>query len=104
VAPGAPELSIFVPSFPRTAAGPAPYVPFELSGEELWQAAEQVRRAVGDDDEARAGVRAVLGPVEDALWAESDDVLGDPASWREAGASWGARALEALRSCIPARD
>ena len=42
-----------------------------------------------------------LKPVEDELWAEADDVLEDPARWAAVGGSWGSRALDALRSCIP---
>ena len=48
-----------------------------------------------------AAVRAVLQDVEDELWAEADDVLERPERWRVVGASWGARALQALRACIP---
>jgi hypothetical protein len=100
VAPGSPCASIFVPAFPRSAAGPPPFVPFELSGEELWLAADAVRRHVEDDPEALSDVRRTLDPVEDELWAEADDVLGHPGRWAQAGAAWGARALHALRACI----
>ena len=103
VAAGSPCASIFVPAFPRTANGPPPYVPLELSGEELWLAADAVRQRaerVADPD-ALAEVRSVLQPVEDELWAEADDVLGEPGRWATVGASWGGRALHALRSCIP---
>jgi len=99
VAPGSPCVSIYVPAFPRTAAGPPPFVPLELSGEELWHAADILRQQVEADPAALAGVRAVLKPVEDELWADSDDVLEDPSRWARAGASWGSRALHALRSC-----
>ena len=101
VAAGSPCASIFVPAFPRTANGPPPFVPFELSGEELWHAADAVRRHVEDHPEALADVRAVLQPVEDELWAEADAVLGEPGRWAASGASWGSRALHALRACIP---
>ena len=46
-------------------------------------------------------VRAALRPVEDELWADADAVLGEPGRWAAAGASWGSRALHALRACIP---
>ena len=101
VAPGSPCASIYVPAFPRTAAGPPPCIPYELSGEELWHAADAVRQRVEDEPGALPAVRQVLQPVEDELWAEADDVLEDPARWADAGATWGGRALEALRSCIP---
>ena len=101
VAPGSPCASIYVPAFPRTAAGPPPFVPFELSGEDLWHAADAVRQVVEDDPGTLPAVRATLTPVEDELWAEADAVADDPARWAETGGSWGARALQALRSCIP---
>ena len=100
VAAGSPCAGIYVPAFPRSVAGPPPFVPLELSSEELWQAADAVRRYVEVDPEALAGVRSTLDPVEDDLWAEADDVLEQPDRWAEAGADWGARALHALRACI----
>ena len=100
VAPGSPCASIFVPAFPRSVAGPPPFVPFELSGTELWQAADAVRRSVEDDPDRLVEVRAELDPVEDELWAEADEVLGRPGEWATVGAVWGDRALEALRACI----
>jgi len=99
VAAGSPCASIYVPAFPRTVAGPPPFVPPELSGEELWHAADTVRQRVEDDPDALPAVRAVLQPVEDELWADADGMLEDPARWASAGASWGSRALHALRSC-----
>jgi hypothetical protein len=101
VAAGSPCSSIYVPAFPRTAAGPPPMVPLELSGEDLWQAADALRQLVEADPDALPVLRDTLQPVEDELWAEADDVLGEPARWAEIGASWGARALHALRACIP---
>ena len=101
VAAGSPCASIYVPAFPRTAAGPPPFVPVELSGEDLWHAADALRRLVEADPEALPVLRETLEPVEDELWAEADDVLEDPSRWAEVGESWGGRALDALRSCIP---
>ena len=101
VAAGSPCVSIYVPAFPRTAAGPPPFVPRELSGEELWHAAAALRQLVETDPDALPAIRETLGPVEDELWAEADDVLPDPSRWAEVGESWGGRALHALRSCIP---
>ncbi len=101
VAAGSPCVSIYVPAFPRTAAGPPPFVPRELSGEELWHAAGALRQLVETDPDALPAIRETLGPVEDELWAEADDVLLDPSRWAEVGESWGGRALQALRSCIP---
>jgi hypothetical protein len=56
---------------------------------------------VETDPDALPAIRETLGPVEDELWAEADDVLLDPSRWAEVGESWGARALHALLSCIP---
>jgi hypothetical protein len=100
VAPGSPCASLFVPAFPRSVAGPPPFVPFELSSEDLWQAADAVRRHVEERPDTLAEVRDVLDPVEDALWAEADEVVERPGEWGVVGATWGARALDALRACI----
>jgi hypothetical protein len=101
VAAGSPCVSIYLPAFPRTIAGPPPFVPVELSSEELWHAADALRRRVEDDPAALEGIREVLDPVEDELWADAADVLEQPARWASAGAAWGSRALHALRACIP---
>ena len=101
VAVGTPLTSVFVPAFPRTASGPPPCIPIELSGTELWEAADAVRKIVADRPDVLAEVRDALGAVEDELWAEADSVRHAPERWAATGGSWGARALEALRSCIP---
>jgi len=101
VAAGSPCASIYVPAFPRTATGPPPFVPLELSGEELWHAADALRQLVEADPDALARIRERLTPVEDELWAEADDVAGYPDRWADVGGSWGVRALQALQSCIP---
>ena len=99
VAAGSPCASIYVPAFPRTVAGPPPFVPLELSSEEMWRAADTLRQRVEADPDVLEEVRAALQPVEDELWADADDVVADPSRWASAGASWGSRALHALRSC-----
>jgi dipeptidase len=101
VAAGSPCASIYVPAFPRSAAGPPPFVPPELSTKELWRAADGLRQWVEDDPAGLAGVREVLAPTEDDLWREADEVRDRPDRWAAAGASWGRRALQAMRSCIP---
>ena len=100
VAPGSPCASVYVPAFPRTVSGPPPFVPVELSGEELWHAADAVRARVEDDPAALERVREVLDPVEDELWADAADVAERPGRWAGVGAAWGPRALHALRSCL----
>ena len=101
VALGSPCTSIYVPAFPRTAAGPPPFVPFELSSEPMWRAADALRQRVDADPGAIEEIRDVLDPVEGELWAEADAVLGRPQDWPVVGASWGERALRALLSCAP---
>ena len=101
VAAGSPCVSIYVPAFPRTAAGPPPFVPVELSGEELWHASAALRQVVEADPDALSVIRETLTPVEDELWAEAQDVLEEPSRWADVGGTWGSRALQALRSCIP---
>jgi len=101
VAAGSPCVSIYVPAFPRAAAGPPPFVPVELSGQELWHAADALRQLVEADPHALPAIREALKPVEDELWAEADAVLEHPSRWAEVGASWGGRALHAMRSSIP---
>ncbi len=95
VALGSPCTSIYVPAFPRTAAGPPPFVPFELSGEPMWRAADAVRQRVDADPGSIEEIRGVLDPVEAELWAEADAVLDRPQDWPVVAASWGERALRA---------
>jgi hypothetical protein len=96
VALGSPCVSIYLPAFPSTAAGPPPCIPFEVSKPELWQAADVLRARVEDDPAAIDAVRQVVGPVEAELWAEADEVADLPHLWNQVGASWGPRALAAL--------
>jgi len=100
VALGSPCVSVYVPAFPRTVAGPPPFVPIELSNESMWKAADGLRQRVEEDPEAMEPIRAVLGPVESELWAEADDVVEHPDSWAEVGRSWGSRALHALEAAL----
>ncbi len=100
VAAGSPCVSVYVPCFPPTAIGPPPFVPFELSGGELWHAADQLRRRVEADPGALHAVRAALDPVEDELWAEADEVADQPGRWASTGATWGPRALHTMRAAL----
>jgi len=99
VALGNPCVSIYVPAFPRTAAGPPPFVPLELSSEALWRAADALRERVEADPDAIGAIREVLDPVEDELWFEAGDIVETPDRWADVAGQWGSRALEALRSC-----
>jgi hypothetical protein len=98
VALGSPCVSVYVPAFVRTAAGPPPFVPFELSNEAMWRAADELRTRVEADPESIGPIRAVLDPVEGELWAEADEVAGHPHRWAEVAGSWGSRALRALQA------
>ena len=89
VAAGSPCASIYVPAFPRTVAGPPPFVPLELSGEELWHAADAAAPAV-EADPAALPRSARAHPVEDELWAEADDVAERPGPVGRASARRGA--------------
>jgi hypothetical protein len=101
VALGSPCVSIYVPAFPRTAAGAPPFVPFELSIEAMWRAADVLRHRLEQDPYAIGSIREVLSPVEDELWYEADEVVDRPDLWAVVGSSWGERALSALRACAP---
>ena len=71
VALGSPCVSIYVPAFVRTAAGPPPFVPRELSNEAMWWAADALRQRVEADPAAIGAIREVLDPVEEELWFEA---------------------------------
>ena len=101
VALGSPCVSIYVPAFPRTAAGRTPFVPFEISTEAMWRAADAVRQRVDADPGSIGAIRSVLDPVEAELWAEADEVVDRPQDWSAVAGSWGGRALDALQSCAP---
>ena len=101
VALGSPCASIYVPAFPRTVAGPPPFVPFELSSEPMWRAADALRQRVDADPEAIGEIRDVLDPVEGELWAEADEIVERPQEWPARAASWGERALRALHWRAP---
>jgi secernin len=100
VALGSPCVSIYLPAFLRTASGPPPFVPFELSSEAMWRAADALRHQLVADPHAIGSIREVLSPVEDELWYEADEVAGRPDLWAAVGSSWGERALGALRACV----
>jgi secernin len=101
VALGSPCVSVYVPAFLRTAAGPPPFVPKELSNEAMWRAADALRERVEADPAAIGPIRDVLDPVEAELWFEADDVADLPHRWADVAESWGGRALAALQSCAP---
>jgi hypothetical protein len=99
VALGSPCVSIYVPAFVRTAAGPPPFVPKELSSESMWRAVDALRQRVDADPTAIGPIRQVLDPVEEELWFEAGEIVETPDRWPDVAASWGGRALAALQSC-----
>jgi dipeptidase len=101
VALGSPCVSVYLPAFPATAAGVPPFIPFELSNAALWQAVDTLRALVEEEPDRLFDIRAELDPLEAELWSEADDVTGHPEQWSTVGASWGPRALQALRACAP---
>jgi hypothetical protein len=68
---GSPCASVFVPAFP-------PDAPDALAKPDTWERFARLRDRVEADGEALREVRAVLGPVETALWDEADSEL----AWR----------------------
>jgi len=101
VALGSPCVSVYVPAFVRTAAGPPPFVPKELSNEAMWWAADALRQRVLEDPAAIGSIREVLDPVEEELWFEAEQIAETPDRWPDVAGSWGGRALAALQSCAP---
>ena len=99
VALGSPCVSIYVPAFVRTAAGPPPFVPRELSNEAMWWAADALRKRVEADPAALGAIREGLDPVEEELWFEAGEIAETPDRWPDVADSWGGRALAALQSC-----
>jgi len=73
---GSPCSSVFVPAFP-------PDVPSALSSRSTWSRFARLRDRVEDDGDALRDIRAVLAPVEAALWDDADDVAGDASAQRD---------------------
>lgn len=90
VAVGSPCVSVYVPVFPTAT------VPLELGEETTWRRFENLRDRVENDGDALAAVRAVLAPLESALWSEADDVVADPAHHAAYAAEAWRRVDEAL--------
>ncbi len=67
VALGSPCASVFVPVHPFAASTPASTIA-ELARPENWRRFAALRDRAEADDDALAGIRAVLGPLEAELW------------------------------------
>ncbi len=77
VAAGSPCVSVFVPVFPTAA------VPTALASESTWQRFTVLRERVERDGDALVEIRAVLAPIEAALWDDADEVADAPRDQRE---------------------
>ncbi len=95
VAPGQPCVSVYVPVFPPDAVPPA------LGDPAVWRSFAALRDRVEADGEALAEIRGVFGPLESKLWAEADEVAGDPASRAAFVAEAWKRVAKALGSLAP---
>ncbi len=82
VALGNPCASVFVPVLapsPSTAPAAVPGLLAQVSTARRFAA---LGRAAETDAPSLEAVRAVLAPVEAALWGEADDLDADPVRWR----------------------
>jgi hypothetical protein len=98
VALGSPCVTPFVPVF--LPGG----VPAELGSAELWRAFARLRDLVEEDGSRLEAVRSVVGPLEDELWEEADEVAHDPSPERVARLAGvaGARLSDAARAALDA--
>jgi hypothetical protein len=96
VALGNPCASVFVPVAPPSPALPAASVPGFLAREASARRFAALSRAAEADVSSLQAVRAVLAPVEDALWDEADTLDADPARWRAFASGAEHRVLGAL--------
>lgn len=98
VAAGSPCVSVYVPGFPPQAACPPGAVPAVVGEEWAWRAAARWRDRVARQPGALAELRAVLDPLEAALWDEADAVAGSPGRWAAAAEGWSRRVAAVLGS------
>lgn len=93
---GSPCVGVYIPLFPDASdpATSAALVPAVLADPACWHRIDALRLRVeaardGDDDlgvAVLATVRAALGPLEDALWDEADDLVATGADRARLGA------------------
>ncbi len=82
VALGSPCASVFVPVLTPSPAVPEVAVPDGCGRERAARRFAALGRAAEADAASLAAVRAVLGPVEAALWDEADTLDADPLRWQ----------------------
>jgi hypothetical protein len=96
VALGNPCASVFVPVAAPSPTMPGASVPGVLAHEASARRFAALSRAAEIDVSSLQAVRAVLAPVEDALWDEADTLDADPARWRAFASGAQHRVLGAL--------
>jgi hypothetical protein len=95
VALGNPCASVFVPVAAPSPSTPGA-VPAPLAREGSARRFAALSRAAETDVTTLETVRAVLGPLEAALWDEADDLGPDPVPWRAFASAAGDRVGAAL--------
>ncbi|MEX0663195.1 MAG: C69 family dipeptidase [Acidimicrobiia bacterium] len=68
---GSPCTSVYLPTFPPSVAEP-------LAETETWHRFARLRDRVEENGTVLAEIRAVLAPLETALWEEADEAAPDP--------------------------
>jgi hypothetical protein len=82
IALGNPCASVFVPVLAPSPSTPDAPVPGALGGKSWARRFAALSRAAETDHASLVEVRAVLAPVEAALWDEADTLDADPVRWR----------------------
>jgi hypothetical protein len=96
VALGNPCASVFVPVRAPSPSSPDASVPGVLGWSSWARRFAALSRAAETDRASLEPVRAVLAPVEAALWDEADTLDADPARWRAFASSAERAVLDAL--------
>jgi hypothetical protein len=96
VALGNPCASVFVPVLAPSPGAPRASVPDALARESTARRFAALSRAAEVDAASLEAVRAVLSPLEAALWDEADALKGDPARWWAFASKAGDRVTDAL--------
>jgi hypothetical protein len=87
IALGNPCASVFVPVLAPSPSTPEASVPGALGGKSWARRFAALSRAAETDHASLEAVRAVLAPVEAALWDEADTLDADPVRWRALASS-----------------
>jgi hypothetical protein len=106
VALGSPCTSVYFPvPVPDAISGDRLLPLPPLVGDPVvWHRFAALRHAVGSDPVALAMVGEVFSPLEEALWAEADELGTEPGPWASFGQAAGQKvraALERLAVTVP---